>query len=60
MKSYISTKEIIELGAAKRQLEHQMNSFYFQRLLSSQDKDSVRNEIQTLEKGVDVKDIIID
>lgn len=43
-----------------RQLERQINSFYFQRLLSSQDKDSVRNEIQTLEKGVDVKDIIRD
>ena len=34
-----------------RQLERQINSFYYQRLLSSQDKDSVRNEIQTLEKG---------
>jgi predicted nuclease of restriction endonuclease-like (RecB) superfamily len=43
-----------------RQLERQINSFYFQRLLSSQDKDSVRNEIQTLEKGLDVKDIIRD
>jgi predicted nuclease of restriction endonuclease-like (RecB) superfamily len=43
-----------------RQLERQINSFYFQRLLSSQDKDSVRNEIKTLEKGVDVKDIIRD
>lgn len=43
-----------------RQLERQINSFYFQRLLSSQDKDSVRNEINTLEKGVDVKDIIRD
>lgn len=43
-----------------RQLERQINSFYFQRILSSQDKDSVRNEIQTLEKGVDVKDIIRD
>lgn len=43
-----------------RQLERQINSFYFQRLLSSQDKDSVRNEIQILEKGVDVKDIIRD
>jgi len=43
-----------------RQLERQINSFYFQRLLSSQDKDSVRNEIQTLEKGLNVKDIIRD
>jgi predicted nuclease of restriction endonuclease-like (RecB) superfamily len=43
-----------------RQLERQINSYYYQRLLSSQDKDSVRNEIQTLEKGVDAKDIIRD
>lgn len=31
-----------------RQLEQQINSFYYQRLLSSQYKDSVRNKIQTL------------
>lgn len=43
-----------------RQLERQINSFYYQRLLSSQDKDNVRDEIQTLEKGVDAKDIIRD
>lgn len=43
-----------------RQLERQINSFYYQRLLSSQDEDSVRNEIQSLEKGVDAKDIIRD
>jgi predicted nuclease of restriction endonuclease-like (RecB) superfamily len=43
-----------------RQLERQINSFYYQRLLSSQDHESVREEIQTLEKGVDVKDIIRD
>lgn len=43
-----------------RQLERQINSFYYQRILSSQDKDSVRNEIQTLEKGIDAKDIIRD
>lgn len=43
-----------------RQLERQINSFYYQRLLSSQDKDSVRNEIQNLEQGVDAKDIIRD
>lgn len=43
-----------------RQLERQINSFYYQRLLSSQDKDSVRNEIGTLEKGIDAKDIIRD
>lgn len=43
-----------------RQLERQINSFYYQRLLSSQDEDSVRNEIQSLEKGIDAKDIIRD
>ena len=31
-----------------RQLERQINSFYYQRLLSSQDLESVRNEIQAL------------
>ncbi len=43
-----------------RQLERQINSFYYQRLLSSQDKDNVRDEIHTLEKGIDAKDIIRD
>jgi len=43
-----------------RQLERQINSFYYQRLLSSQDQESVRAEIQTLEKGIDAKDIIRD
>lgn len=43
-----------------RQLERQINSFYYQRLLSSQDEDSVRNEILSLEKGIDAKDIIRD
>ena len=35
-----------------KQLERQINSFYYQRLLSSQDKDSVR-ENQTLKKCKD-------
>jgi len=43
-----------------RQLERQINSFYYQRLLSSQDKAGVRNEIQAMEKGIDAKDIIRD
>jgi len=43
-----------------RQLERQINSFYYKRLLSSKDKESVREEIQTLEKGIDAKDIIRD
>ncbi len=43
-----------------RQLERQINCFYYQRLLSSQDKNNVKNEIQTLEKGIETKDIIRD
>lgn len=43
-----------------RQLERQINSFYYQRLLSSQNQESVRTEIQKLEKGMDAKDIIRD
>lgn len=43
-----------------RQLERQINSFYYQRLLSSQDQESVSKEIKTLEKSMDVKDIIRD
>lgn len=43
-----------------RQLERQINSFYYERLLSSQDQEGVRNEIHLLEKGIDVKDIIRD
>ena len=43
-----------------RQLERQINSFYYERLLSSRDKDAVRNEIHTLEKTADIKDVIRD
>lgn len=43
-----------------RQLERQINSFYYQRLLSSQDQESVRAEVQTFEKGMDARDIIRD
>ena len=43
-----------------RQLERQINSFYYQRLLSSKEKNGVRNEIQKLEQGVEAKDIIRD
>ncbi len=52
--------ECLKSNWSTRQLERQINSFYYQRLLSSQNKDSVRNEIQTLEKGMDAKDIIRD
>lgn len=37
-----------------------LTPFYYERLISSQDPESVRVEIQTLEKGIEVKDIIKD
>ncbi|MBA1334309.1 MAG: hypothetical protein HPY66_2158 [Firmicutes bacterium] len=52
--------ECAKANWSTRQLERQINTFYYQRLLSSQDKESVRGEIQTIEKGVDAKDVIRD
>ena len=43
-----------------RQLERQINTFFYQRLLASREKESVRREIQTLEKVPEAKDIIRD
>lgn len=43
-----------------RQLERQINTFYYQRLLSSRDKESVSQEIQQLEKAITPQDIIRD
>lgn len=53
-------KECIENHWSTRQLERQINSFYYERLLSSQDKDAVREEIKTLEPSPTPKDIIKD
>ena len=53
-------KECIENHWSTRQLERQINSFYYERLLSSQDKDTVREEIKTLEPSSTPKDIIKD
>lgn len=43
--------ESAESGWTSRQLERQINSFYYERLLATQksDRESVKNEIQTLE-----------
>jgi len=43
-----------------RQLERQINTFFYERLLSSQDKEAVSDEIQTLEPGIKPEDIIKD
>ena len=52
--------ECIKSNWSTRQIERQINSFYYQRLLSSLNKDSVSNEILSLEKGTTPKDIIKD
>lgn len=52
--------ECVKANWSTRQLERQINSFYYQRLLSSRDKVSVQNEILRKEKAFDPKDIIRD
>ena len=52
--------ECVEGNWSVRQLERQINSFYYQRILASQNKQSVRNEIKQLEKGIQAEDIIKD
>ena len=53
-------EECIEGNWSTRQLERQINSFYYQRILASQNKQIVRNEIEKLEKGIKAEDIIKD
>ena len=43
-----------------RQLERQINSFFYERLLSSQNKDAVSQEIMNLEPGKTPEDVIRD
>lgn len=52
--------ETVKTGWSSRQLERQINSFYYQRILKSKDKGSVRNEINTLEKKSEYEKIIKD
>jgi len=40
-------QECIESKWSTRQLERQINSFYYERLLSSQNKQAVREEVET-------------
>ena len=53
-------KECIENKWSVRQLDRQVHSFYYERLIATQDeyKNDVRNEIQTLEEGIKPQDII--
>jgi hypothetical protein len=50
--------ECIASNWSTRQLERQINSFYYERLLSSRNKNNVRSEIKKLEPGPLPIDII--
>ncbi len=52
--------ECIAGNWSTRQLERQINSFYYERLLSSRARKPMRAEIQKLEPGPEPKDIIKD
>lgn len=53
-------KECAKSGWSVRQLQRQINSFYYQRILASQDKDSVAEEINKLEPKPEYEKIIKD
>ena len=55
-------EESIKSNWSVRQLERQINSFYYERLLSTSEanKDEVRNEINKVEKKANIKDFIKD
>ena len=53
-------EESVKSGWSSRQLDRQINSFYYQRILASRDKDSVADEIDTLEPKPEYEKIIKD
>lgn len=53
-------EEAVISNWSTRQLERQINSFFYERLLSSQNKENVANEIQTLEPKTKAEDFIKD
>lgn len=53
-------EEAVKSGWSSRQLDRQINSFYYQRILSSRDKVSVAAEIDTLEPRPEYEKIIKD
>lgn len=54
------TQECAKSGWSVRQLERQINTMFYERLLSSQDKNSVAAEIQTTEPKPEYEKIIRD
>lgn len=53
-------EEAAKCGWSSRQLDRQINSFFYQRILASKDKDSVASEIDTLEPKPEYEKIIKD
>ena len=53
-------KEAVKSQWSTRQLERQINSFFYERLLSSKNKEQVTEEIQTLEPAKKPEDFIRD
>ncbi len=53
-------EEAAKCGWSSRQLDRQINSFFYQRILASKDKDSVAAEIDTLEPKPEYEKIIKD
>lgn len=53
-------EESVKSGWSSRQLDRQINSFYYQRILASKDKVSVAAEIDTLESRPEYEKIIKD
>ena len=55
-------EEVIKSNWSVRQLERKINSFYYERLLSTSDKhkEEVKNEINVLDKKDKVQDFIKD
>lgn len=54
------TEECVKSSWSVRQLDRQINSFFYERLLSSQDKKAVSDEIQALEPRPEYEKIIRD
>ena len=53
-------QEAVKFQWSTRQLERQINSFFYERLLSSKNKEQVAEEIQTLEPAKKPEDVIRD
>ena len=52
-------QEAVKSGWSTRQLERQINTFFYERLLSSKNKEKVAAEIQTSETAKTPEDIIV-